>query len=150
MSHLELSVTRLIAASPATVWEVMTNRIPEWWAPKPWRTEVERFDRRAGGQSRLVMHGPEGEQSAHDGFVLAWDDGRRFAFTDAITGDLEPAGPFMIGLFEIAPEGSGSGQGTRYTARARHWTPESLAHHKDMGFEAGWGIVADQLKALCE
>jgi len=146
MSHLELSVTRLIAAPPATVWDAMTNRIPEWWAPRPWRTEVARLDRHPGGGSRLIMHGPEGEESAHDGFVLAWDEGRRFAFTDAIAGDLEPSGPFMLGIWEIAPEG----EGTRYTARARHWTPESMAHHKDMGFETGWGIVADQLKALCE
>ncbi len=146
MNDLELSVTRLIAASPATVWGVMTNRIAEWWAPKPWRTDVERFDRHPGGVSRLVMHGPAGEESAHDGFVLAWDEGRRFAFTDAIGGDLEPSGPFMLGIWEIAAEGAG----TRYTARARHWTPESMAHHKEMGFDAGWGIVADQLKALCE
>ena len=150
MSNFELSVTRLIAAPPAHVWDVMTNRIAEWWAPKPWRTEVERFDRRPGGASRLIMHGPEGAESAHDGFVLAWDEGRRFAFTDAIAGDLEPAGPFMIGVFEIAPAKVDGGSGARYTARARHWTPESMAHHKDMGFETGWGIVADQLKALCE
>ena len=150
MSNLELNVTRLIAAPPAHVWDVMTNRIGEWWAPMPWRTEVDQFERRPGGGSRLVMRGPEGEESAHEGFVLAWDEGRRFAFTDAITGNLEPAGPFMIGIWEIAPEDSGAGAGTRYTARARHWTPESMAHHKDMGFEAGWGIVADQLKALCE
>lgn len=150
MSNLELSVTRLIAASPAKVWDVMTNRIAEWWAPQPWRAQVERFDRHAGGSSRIVMRGPAGEESAHDGFVLAWDEGRRFAFTDAITGDLEPSGPFMIGVFEIAPAGVHGGSGTRYVARARHWTPESMAHHNDMGFETGWGIVADQLKAICE
>lgn len=146
MSSLELSVTRLIDAPPAKVWDVMTNRIGEWWAPKPWRTDVENLERKPGGGSRLVMRGPEGEESAHAGFVLAWDEGRRFAFTDAIAGDLEPSGPFMLGIWEIAPERTG----TRYTARARHWTPESMAHHKEMGFEAGWGIVADQLKALCE
>ena len=150
MTNLELNVTRLIAAPPARVWAVMTERIPEWWAPKPWRAEVERFDRHAGGYSRIVMRGPAGEESAHDGFVLAWDEGRRFVFTDAITADLEPAGPFMIGLFEIAAAEVNGGDGTRYTARARHWTPESMAHHKEMGFETGWGIVADQLKALCE
>lgn len=150
MSNLELSVARLIAASPAKVWDVMTNRIAEWWAPQPWRAQVERFDRHAGGSSRIVMRGPAGEESAHDGFVLAWDEGRRFAFTDAITGDLEPSGPFMIGVFEIAPAGVHGGSGTRYVARARHWTPESMAHHNDMGFETGWGIVADQLKAICE
>ena len=92
------------------------------------------------------MYGPDGELNEHPGFLIAWDEGRRFAFTDAIEGDLVPAGPFMIGIFEIAPEGDG----TRYTARARHWTAESRDRHLEMGFNEGWGAVADQLKALCE
>jgi uncharacterized protein YndB with AHSA1/START domain len=142
----ELSVTRLIAAPPAKVWDVLANRMREWWCPKPWRAEVERMDRTPGGQSLIVMYGPDGEVNRHPGFVLAWDEGRRFAMTDAIAGDLEPSGPFMLGIWEIEPEGTG----TRYTARARHWTPESMAHHKEMGFEQGWGICTDQLQALCE
>lgn len=145
MTH-ELAVTRHIAAPPAKVWEVMTTRMGEWWCPAPWRAEVERLDHAPGGGSLIVMYGPDGEVNRHPGFVLAWDEGRRFAFTDAIEGDLEPAGPFMIGIWEIAPDDAG----TRYTARARHWTPEALAHHREMGFEQGWGAVADQLKALCE
>ena len=71
---------------------------------------------------------------------------RRFATTDAVTGDLEPAGPFMIGIWEVAPEGDG----TRYTATARHWTEETLRQHEEMGFAEGWAACADQLKALCE
>ena len=31
----ELSVTRFIAASPAKVWQVMTDRQEEWWCPRP-------------------------------------------------------------------------------------------------------------------
>jgi uncharacterized protein YndB with AHSA1/START domain len=30
----ELVVTRLIAASPDKVWDVMVNRTNEWWCPK--------------------------------------------------------------------------------------------------------------------
>lgn len=142
----ELSVTRLIAAPPAEVWDVLTNRMGEWWCPKPWRAEVERLDRTPGGQSQIVMYGPDGEVNRHPGFVLAWDEGRRFAMTDAIAGDLEPSGPFMLGIWEIAAEGTG----THYTARARHWTPETMAHHREMGFDEGWGVCADQLQALCE
>ena len=142
----EMSVTRLIDASPAKVWDVMTNHMNEWWCPKPWRAEVRRMDRFAGGKSEITMFGPDGETNQHPGFMLAWDEGKRFAFTDAIEGDLQPAGPFMIGIFAIAPEGTS----TRYTASARHWTAESMAHHKEMGFAEGWGAVADQLKSLCE
>ena len=142
----ELSVTRLIAAPPAKVWDVMANRIEEWWCPKPWRAEFAKLERKPGGASNCTMYGPEGEVHPHPGLVLVWDEGRRFAFTDAIVGDLEPAGPFMIGIWSIAPEG----QATRYTAVARHWSREKMEEHEAMGFAQGWGACADQLKALCE
>jgi uncharacterized protein YndB with AHSA1/START domain len=145
MSH-ELSVTRYIEAAPEQVWEVMTERMEEWWCPLPWRTEVVRLDRYPGGISTLRMLGPNGEVNEHPGFVLAWDDGHRFAFTDAIKPDLMPDGPFMIGIWSIVAEGDG----TRYTACARHWSEEATLNHKEMGFEQGWGAVADQLKVLCE
>ena len=81
-----------------------------------------------------------------DGIFLAWDEGRRFASTDAITGDLQPDGPFMIGIWEIAPENGG----TRYTASARHWTEEAMKQHAELGFEEGWAACAAQLAAICE
>ena len=146
----ELSVTRLIDAAPAKVWDTMVNRANDWWCPQPWRAEMDFGARRPGAMTLATMFGPNGEVNKHPGFILAWDEGVRFAFTDAISGDLQPAGPFMLGIFALAPEPMGTATGTRYTACARHWTPESMAHHREMGFETGWGICADQLKALCE
>lgn len=145
MPH-ELSVTRFIAASPVHVWDVMAERQEEWWCPKPWRAVFDSLERRPGGASHCTMYGPHGEVNLHPGFVLAWDEGKRFAFTDAITPDLMPAGPFMIGIWAIVAEGSG----TRYTAIARHWSEEAMLSHKEMGFDQGWGACADQLKELCE
>ena len=147
----ELSITRTIDALPEKVWDVMTNRMEEWFCPKPWRAEVVEHDRRPGGRCAVTMYGPDGEVMPNEGIFLAWDEGRRFVTTDAVKlgengGDLEPAGPFMIGFWEIEPEGSG----TRFTGRARHWTDEALEQHRAMGFEGGWGVMADQLKALCE
>ena len=70
--------------------------------------------------------------------------------TDAVirdqSGRLAASGPFMIGGWEIAPEGGG----TRFTGWARHWTDEARKQHEEMGFTPGWSAVADQLKALCE
>ncbi len=99
----ELSVTRYIAAPPAVVWDVMVNRQEEWWCPRPWSIELVAQDRFPGGRSAMIMRGPDGEEMPQEGIMLAWDEGRRFAATDAIIGDLEPAGPFMIGIWEIAP-----------------------------------------------
>ncbi len=141
-----LGVTRFIAAAPEKVWDVMTNRMEEWWCPKPWRAKIDILERCAGGAWYTTMYGPDGEVHPHPGFVLAWDEGRRIASTDAITGDLMPTGPFMIGIWEIAAEG----EGTRYTATSRHWDEDTAKRHEEMGFEGGWGVCADQLKALCE
>lgn len=149
MSH-EISVTRFIAAPPEKVWDVMANRIEEWWCPKPWRAEFDNLERKAGGASNCTMYGPDGEVHPHPGLVLAWDEGRRFAFTDAIVGDLEPAGPFMIGIWEVAAEEKDGVSGTRYTARCRHWDEEARKRHEEMGFVEGWGACADQLVALAE
>ena len=50
----------------------------------------------------------------------------------------------MIGIWEIEPEGDG----TRYTARARHWDEATCKQHEEMGFAEGWGATLDQLVAL--
>ena len=142
----ELSVTRYIAARPDKVWHVMTGRQEEWWCPRPWYAKVDFQDRRAGGRCEMTFHGPDGKTEPQNGIYLAYDEGRRFVTTDAVTGDFVPAGPFMVGIWEIAPEGDG----TRYTASARHWTEEACRQHEEMGFTEGWGACADQLKALCE
>ncbi len=142
----ELSVTRFIAAPPAKVWQVMTERQEEWWCPKPWRAEIDRQDKRPLGACDMTFYGPDGEKEPQNGVYLAYDEGRRFVTTDAVTADFQPAGPFMIGIWEIAPEGDG----TRYPARARHWSEDTARQHEEMGFTEGWGVCADQLKALCE
>lgn len=142
----ELSVTRFIAAPPAKVWEVLAERQNEWWCPRPWRAEVDRQDRRPGGVCNMTFHGPDGEEMPQNGIYLAFEEGHRFVTTDAITGDFQPSGPFMIGIWEIEPEGSG----TRYTARARHWSADTRKQHEEMGFLDGWTACAAQLAEICE
>lgn len=145
-----LSVTCYIAAPPARVWEVMTGRQQEWWCPTPWRAEIIEQDWRAGGRCAMLFKGPDGEEMPQDGLFLEVTPGVRFVTTDACLlddqGRYVPGEPFMIGCWEIAPEG----EGTRYTASARHWTDEARQTHADMGFVEGWQACAAQLAALCE
>lgn len=146
----ELSVTRFISAPPEKVWDIMTERTTEWWCPKPWRTEIVEQDWRTGGRSAVVMHGPDGERHPHEGIFIEVVPGVRFVSTDAVVrdnaGGFMPKGPFMVGCWEITPEGDG----TRYTATARHWDEKTCQQHEEMGFTDGWGVCADQLKALAE
>ncbi|WP_440979402.1 SRPBCC domain-containing protein [Sphingomonas pseudosanguinis] len=145
-ARFELSVERRIAAPVERVWHVMTARLEEWFCPAPWRAEARTLEWHAGGRSLIVMHGPNGEEMPNEGIVLAVEPNRRLVMTDAFTGDWQPAGPFMVGLFEIEPDGDG----TLYRGTARHWTREAMEQHRAMGFEKGWGTAADQLKALAE
>ncbi len=142
----ELSVTRFIAAPPAKVWDVMTQRREEWWCPVPWHATFDKHEPRVGGACNMTFRGPDGEEEPQNGVYLAYDEGRRFATTDAVVGDLEPSGPFMIGIWEIEPERDG----TRYTARARHWSAETARQHEEMGFVEGWEACAAQLASICE
>ena len=146
----ELRISVPIDAAPDKVWDVMVNRMEEWWCPKPWTVKIDHQDRRAGGRCAMTMHGPNGEVMPNEGIFLAWEEGRRFVTTDALkvdeNGDFIPSGPFMVGYWEIEPEGSG----TRFTARAKHWTDEAVQQHETMGFTEGWGVMAQQFKDLCE
>ncbi|HEX8382069.1 MAG TPA: SRPBCC family protein [Sphingomonas sp.] len=146
VEQLELSVERHIAAPPDAVWRVLTERMAEFWCPKPWTTEIVEQDWRAGGRCAMVMRGPDGEAAPLEGVFLDVVPGRRFVTTDAYGAGWVPREPFMTGIWEVEPDG----EGTRYRATARHWTAEAAEKHRAMGFEQGWGVVADQLKALCE
>ena len=142
----ELAVTRYVDAPRDIAWRAFTERMEEWWCPKPWTTEVVEQEARPGGRSHIIMRGPDGEKEDLEGVILEFTPGERFIFTDAFSAGWQPQGPFMVGDFRLEDEGSG----TRYTASARHWTDEALEQHRKMGFEDGWGAVADQFKAIAE
>lgn len=146
MSEHELNIERLIDAPPQLVWRVWTERTEEWFCPKPWRVEIHEQDLRPGGRSAMTMHGPDGEASFMEGVFLEVVPNRRIVSTDAFKAGWEPQGPFMTAITEfIEEEGK-----TRYRATARHWTAEAKAQHEGMGFQEGWGTVAEQLAELAE
>jgi uncharacterized protein YndB with AHSA1/START domain len=145
-AEYELSVTRLIDAPVELVWTIATERMPEWWCPRPWTTEIVEQDWRPGGRSAMIMRGPNGEEHPQEGVFLEVIPGKRFVFTDAFKAGWIPQTAFMVGFFEFADEGGK----TRYTAGARHWSEEALKQHEAMGFADGWGKVAKQLAEIAE
>ena len=140
----ELSITRLIAASPEAVYKVWTERTGEWWAPRPYTTPIVEFDLRPGGSARTVMRSPDGTDMPHGGVFLEVVPNRRIVMTDALKPGWIPQDAFMVAIVTFEPEGSG----TRYTARVLHWSEEAMKQHEEMGFHEGWGKAADQLEAL--
>jgi uncharacterized protein YndB with AHSA1/START domain len=149
----ELSVTRLIQAPPETVYRVWTERMGEYWTPKPWSTPVVENDFRVGGRGYQEMESPEGERFPNEGVWLEVVPNERIVMTNLFTTGWQPQKQSgegcdfpIVGIFTFEPEGSG----TRYTARCRHWSEADVKKHEEMGFEGGWGQMTAQLADLAE
>lgn len=143
----ELSLSRLIRAPRERLYRAWTtpDLLKQWFTPRPWTTPVVELDVRAGGSSYILMRGPDGNEFPNRGVYLEVVPNEKLVFTDAYTEAWVPADkPFMTGIITFSDEDGG----TRYTARALHWTDADRAAHEQMGFHEGWGKATDQLEAL--
>lgn len=143
----ELVLTRLIDVPREKLFRCWTEPelLKQWFAPLPYTIRHAELDVRSGGANYIVMCSPEGQDMPMRGVYLEVVPNARIVFTDAYTRPWEPAEkPFFTGIVTFEEEGGG----TRYTARARHWTREDCEAHEKMGFHEGWGQCADQLAAL--
>lgn len=145
----DLVLTRLIPVPRRALWRAWTepDLLKQWFALKPYTTPVAELDVRPGGTSLIVMRSPEGQDMPNPGVYLEVVTDERLVVTDAYTSAWVPSQkPFLTVILTFAEEAGG----TRYTARARHWTLEDRAAHESMGFHQGWGQCADQLEALAK
>jgi uncharacterized protein YndB with AHSA1/START domain len=128
------------------VWDAWTKaeQLKHWFTPAPWKTSECEIDLRPGGRFRTVMNGPDGEVVDSEGCYLEIDPGRKLVWTDALAADYRPqSAPFLTGIVLLED----AGEGTKYTAIAKHADPESKTKHEEMGFHQGWGAALDQLVA---
>jgi len=140
---LELILTRDIPVSPEKLFQTWHQRLQEWWAPKPLTTPVCEVDFRPGGAFKTLMRDPEGTEYPACGIFLDIEKGSRIVLTDAYDAGWKPNPAIFftaVITFDPLPDG-----GTRYTARALHWTEENCKKHKEMGFHEGWAQCLDQL-----
>ena len=151
--ELDLELSRFLAAPLALVWRCWTEPelICQWFCPKPWFVSEAIVDLRPGGRFFTLMKGPDGEVVPNEGSFLEVIPQRKLVFTDIFGADYAPAkvpqsgaGLSFAAVLTFAPEGSG----TRYTAVARHRSPEDADTHRKMGFHEGWGAATQQLDDL--
>lgn len=150
----DLEISRYLAAPRARIWKAWSDPklLAQWWCPKPWVTEVRKFDFRPGGDFYTFMRGPDGNggegTSDNPGCFLEIVPHERIVSTSMLTGGYRPHKSWlpMTAIFSMQDEG----EGTRYTARALHMNAEEAQKHKDMGFYEGWGICITQLEEFAQ
>jgi uncharacterized protein YndB with AHSA1/START domain len=146
---LDLVLVRELAAPRELIWECWTSpeHLPHWFVPKPHRVRDITIDLRPGGASESIFE-VEGKDYPQRGVYLEVIPPSRLVFTDTYTAGWKPnPDPFMTAILTFEDLGNGR---TRYTAVARHRSPEAAVRHEEMGFSAGWGTVATQLEAYAQ
>ncbi len=140
----DLSFTRVLKAPRRLVWECWTTprHIKAFFVPRPHEVTDCEIHLRVGGRFNTTFR-VDGNEMKNDGVFLDVVEGEKLVFTDTYTEGWKPApDPFLTAIILLADAEDG---GTRYTAIARHRSPEARKTHEEMGFFEGWGIVADQL-----
>lgn len=149
---LDLALQRTIRAPRTAVWQAWTDpdRFARWWLPEPTICRVERLDARPGGGLVTTMSDDGTTFAPHfDGCFLVVDEATRIVFTNAVDGSWRPASPTPVPMTaEITL--ADHPDGTDYRILVRHGDPAARAEHERLGFEHGWGSVADQLARLVE
>lgn len=143
---LDLVLTRDLDAPADLLFQCWTTpeHLVRWFVPKPHRVVACRLDPRPGGAFDTTFD-VDGNIMENKGVYLEVIPNRKLAFTDTYSEGWKPApDPFMTAIVTFEDLGQGR---TRYTAVARHRTPETAKTHADMGFFDGWGTVATQLEA---
>jgi uncharacterized protein YndB with AHSA1/START domain len=147
---LDLTISRVIKAPRAAVWEAWTDRqsFEQWWIPAPAKCKVVEMDLRAGGAFVTRMSEDGQSFTPHlSACFLAVDDRERIVFTNALVGGWRPAEqPFMTAIITLRDHPLG----TDYSALVMHKSIADRNTHEAMGFYDGWGTVGEQLAALVE
>lgn len=145
----DLILTRDLAAPRAALWACWTtpDHLRQWFVPKPHRVLRCEIDLRPGGRFNTLFE-VNGTEMDNRGVFLEVIPQQKLVFTDTYTEGWTPApDPFMTAIITLDDLGDGR---TRYTAVARHRSPEAAQTHRDMGFHDGWGVVASQLEAYAQ
>lgn len=147
----ELTISRLIEAPPAKVWRAWSRpeHLAKWWIPRPIECQVIKLNLRPGGGFETRMREGNGDFKPHvEACFLEVVPEERLVWTTALSEGWQPIEPWLTltAVITLAAEGNG----TRYSARVMHKSPEDSKKHADLGFEEGWGTTIDQLAAYAE
>lgn len=145
----DLQLERVIHVPRALVWECWTTpaHILQFFIPRPHKVVACDIDLRVGGRFNTLFE-VDGNEMRNEGVWLEIVPQQKLVFTDSYSEGWKPAeNPFLTAILLLEDVGAGD---TRYTAIARHRTPEAREEHEQMGFFTGWGIVVDQLEEYAQ
>jgi len=147
---LTLTLTADFDAPVDRVWQVLADarQLERWWGPPEWPATFPRHDMVAGGQSRYVMTGPEGERMHGWWRVTAVEPPHRLAFEDGFADDNgEPVDDMPVIQCEITVRAGADGR-TVLTSTSTFSSLEAFEELQAMGMEEGSRTAMSQIDAV--
>ena len=107
MHNRQITLTRLIAAPPETVWRCWTDPaiLPQWFGPEGYHCTTKEIDLREGGLWRFDMIGPDGTVWANRHRFTLHQPPHRIEFL--MDADSDDDTPFEV-VVTLAPEHGGT------------------------------------------
>lgn len=141
----QLTITRLIEASPERVWQCWTDPdlLPRWFGPEGFHCQTREIDLRVGGIWRFDMIGPDGKVWPNRHRIASHDRPRRIVF---LLDDDSDATPPMEVTVELVAEGAG----TRITQTILFPTTDMRAGALAFGADRLGQTTLAKLAALAE
>lgn len=131
------------------LWDAYADprQIERFWGPVEYPARFHRHDMAVGGESRYVMHGPDGDVSCGWWEFLEVVDGERFVVLDGFANPDGTKSDFappmrMDFVFETTETGS------RLTTTTLFASIETLQQMIDMGMEEGMKSAMSQIDAV--
>ena len=144
----DLLISRTVKARREGVWRLWTEprHLAEWWGPHGFTNPECSIDPRPGGELRILMRSPEGEEYLNVGMVQVAEPPKRLVFTITL---LNPDGSRRLENLTTV-DLSDRGGATAVTVRVQvlHATPD--ARENLAGMRDGWSESLERLAQTTE
>lgn len=142
----ELVITRTVNAERPVVWRLWTEsrHLAQWWGPHGFINPECSIDPHAGGELRILMRAPDGEEFLNVGTVQVADAPDRLVFTIALLNSDGSRRLENLTSVDFVDRG----EMTEVTIRVQvlHWTAD--ARENLGGMRAGWIESLERLSGL--
>jgi uncharacterized protein YndB with AHSA1/START domain len=144
----DLLITRMVKARREVVWRLWTDpdHLAEWWGPRGFTNPECSIDPRAGGELRILMRSPDGEEYLNVGTIQETEAPKRLVFTIAL---LNRDGSHRLQNLTTVDLADRDGA-TEVTVRVQvlHATPD--ARENLAGMRDGWSESLEKLAQTAE
>lgn len=146
---LSLTFVAEFPVSPERTWQLWSDprQLERWWGPPTWPATFTQHELTAGGTSKYVMTGPDGEKAGGWWEITTVDETVSFTFVDGFANEdgskntEMPTTDCTVTLTQI--EG-----GTRMTTASTFGSLEQLEELVAMGMEEGMRQAMGQIDAI--